>query len=139
MAARNVRIMRAATILDKSRLVESDRYVRPERRAFRRYPSSLQARIVYGTMMYAGRVTNLSRNGMFVSTPVRFPVNSSFTVLLLLNNRTVQIPIRTRRAVRSDSERSSPEHNGIGVEILDAPQRYLDHVGQCETPVTDSC
>ncbi|UCD34659.1 MAG: PilZ domain-containing protein [Nitrospiraceae bacterium] len=130
MAAPSVKIMRARTILDKSRLGESDRYARPERRAFRRYPSSLHARLVYGTMIYAGRVTNLSQNGMFVSTWVRFPVNAEFMVVLLLHDRTVQIPIRIRRAVRNGSDCRPPAHNGIGVEILKAPQSYLDHVGQ---------
>lgn len=139
MAARNVKIMRASTILDKSRLAESDRYTRTERRACRRYPSCLPARLVYGALMYTGKITNLSQNGMFVSTRVRFPVNASFTVILLLNDRAVQIPIRTRRTVRSARDCSSPGNDGIGVEILEAPRSYLDHVCRCRQAAKDSC
>ncbi|MBI4683480.1 MAG: PilZ domain-containing protein, partial [Nitrospirae bacterium] len=55
-----------------------------EKRACERYPANLQARLFFGNMIYSGMVTNLSKNGMFVSTKVRFPVNSEFMMVVLL-------------------------------------------------------
>jgi len=100
-----------------------------ERRADERFPSNLQARLFYGNMIYSGMVTNISRKGMFVSTKVRFPVNAEFMAVLLLNNRTIKIPIRVRRSVKSQNGFNSGADSGIGVEISEAPQHYLDYVG----------
>jgi Tfp pilus assembly protein PilZ len=100
-----------------------------ERRAYERFPDNLQARLFFGNMIYAGKVTNLSKKGMFVSTNVRFPVNTEFMMVVLLNNRTLKLPIKVRRSVKRESAYNSRRDCGIGVELLDAPQNYLDYIG----------
>ncbi len=100
-----------------------------ERRAHERFPDNLQARLFFGNMIYSGKVTNLSKKGMFVSTNVRFPVNTEFMMVVLLNNRTLKLPIKVRRSVKRESAYNSRTDCGIGVELLDAPQNYLDYVG----------
>ncbi|MEW6601838.1 MAG: PilZ domain-containing protein [Nitrospirota bacterium] len=99
-----------------------------EKRAYERFPSNLHARLLYGNMIYSGIVTNLSKKGMFVNTNVRFPVNTEFMILLQINNRTLKIPIKVRRAVKRESAYHSKTDCGIGVELLDAPQNYVDYV-----------
>ncbi|MBI5663837.1 MAG: PilZ domain-containing protein [Nitrospirae bacterium] len=100
-----------------------------ERRAYERFPDNLQARLFFGNMIYSGMVTNLSKKGMFVSTNVRFPVNTEFMLVVLLNNRTLKLPIKVRRSVKRESAYNSRTDCGIGVELLDAPQNYLDYIG----------
>jgi Tfp pilus assembly protein PilZ len=100
-----------------------------EKRAYERFPVNLQARLFFGNMIYSGMVTNLSRSGMFVSTKVKFPVNSEFIMVVTLNNRALKLPIRVRRAVKKESDYNSKIDSGVGVELLGAPQNYLDFVG----------
>lgn len=100
-----------------------------DRRAYERYPASLQARLFFGNMIYSGKVTNISKKGMFVNTNIRFPVNTEFMMVVLLNNRTVKIPIKVRRTIKRESGYNSRTDCGIGVELLDAPQPYIDFVG----------
>ncbi len=105
---------------------DSQLNIHPEKRAYRRMPANLQARLFYGNLIYTGTVTNLSENGMFISTKVKFPVNSVFIMLVLVNDHALKIPIKVRRMV-------APENNycpdcGMGVELVNVPQNYLDYV-----------
>jgi len=100
-----------------------------DRRAHERYPASLQARLFFGNMIYSAKITNISKKGMFVNTNIRFPVNTEFIMIVLLNNRTVKIPIKVRRTIKRESAYNSRTDCGIGVELLDAPQSYIDFVG----------
>ena len=101
-----------------------------DRRMFERFPANLQARLFYGNMIYSGMVKNLSRNGMFVSTKVKFRVDSELTLIVLLNEQTVKIPVKVRRQVGKESDCCSKADNGIGVELLRVPQNYLNYVGR---------
>ncbi len=100
--------------------------IHPEKRACRRIPANLQARLFYGNMIYTGTVTNLSENGMFISTKVKFPVNSVFIMLMLINKHALKIPIKVRRTVSPEND-YYPDY-GMGVELVNAPQNYLDYV-----------
>jgi len=99
-----------------------------EKRQFQRLPVNLQSRLFYGNMVYTGVVTNLSESGMFISTKVSFPMDSVFIAVILLNEHTMQVPIKIRRTVRSGDHSGSPEDNGIGVGLLDPSREYLDFV-----------
>jgi len=114
--------------IDELRHVEHlDAHV--DRRAYERFPANLQARLFFGNMIYSGKVTNLSKKGMFVSTNIRFPVNSEFMMVVMLNNRALKIPIKVRRTIKRESDYNSRTDCGIGVELLDVPQNYIDFVG----------
>ena len=135
MAAGNVNIMTASSILNKKKMRDIEaQYIPKERRAFERFPANLDARLLYGNLIYAGMVTNLSKNGMFVSTRVKFPVNSEFMMVVLLNNRTIKIPVKVRRRVKKENGYYSKMDNGIGVELLDTPQNFLDYVITRKSP-----
>lgn len=100
-----------------------------ERRAYERFHTSLDTRLFYGKLIYAGRITNLSQKGMFIDTKVKFPVNSKFMIVVLLEGQTVKIPIKVTRTLKTDVN-DGPE-SGIGVELLDTPGLYLDFIGRC--------
>ncbi|GEM_PF-1189283 len=102
-----------------------------EKRACMRISANLQARLFYGNLIYTGTVTNLSEKGMFVSTKVRFPVNSVCIMLVLVNEQVVKIPVKVKRSVAPEGG-YSPDC-GMGVELVNAPQNYLDYVNACKS------
>lgn len=103
--------------------------VQAERRAFERFHTNLEARLFYGKLIYAGKITDLSQKGMFINTNIKFPVSSEFMMVVLLDGQTVKIPIKVIRTSKSDIN-NDPE-SGIGVELLDTPGIYLDFIGRC--------
>ncbi len=100
--------------------------IHAEKRACRRIHANLQARLFYGNLIYTGTVTNLSEKGMFIRTKVQFPVNSVCITLVLVNEQVVKIPVKVKRTAAPESEYSTD--CGIGVELVNAPQNYLDYV-----------
>jgi DUF4097 and DUF4098 domain-containing protein YvlB len=104
-----------------------------ERRAFERFPAKLQARIFFGNMVYTGVITNVSRNGMFISTKMGFPMDVVFmTVILLDNNSTVDIPVKVKRTVKIN-DCNGDVKCGLGVELLNPPQKYLEFISKYES------
>jgi hypothetical protein len=103
-----------------------------EKRAFERLPVNLQARLFYGNMVYSGTVTNLSENGMFISTKMGFAVESVFVIVVRPGENSLMVPIRVRRTVKSKYYFDSDVESGMGVEVFNAPQDYLDYVGSCK-------
>jgi Tfp pilus assembly protein PilZ len=101
-----------------------------EKREFQRLPVNLQLRLFYGNMVYTGVVTNLSENGMFISTKMSFPIDSVFIAVILLNEHTLKIPIKIRRTVRSGDHLNRPEDNGVGVGLLEPTREYMDFVSK---------
>ena len=135
MAAGNVNIMTASSILNKKKMRDLEaQYIPKERRAFERFPANIEARLFYGNLIYTGMVTNLSKNGMFVSTRVKFPVKSEFMMVVFLDNRTIKIPVKVRRRVKKENDYYSKTDNGIGVELLEPPQDFLDYVVTRKSP-----
>ena len=102
-----------------------------EKRAFRRIPADLQARVLYGNLIYSGKVTDISENGMFINTKMNFPVNSVFLMVILVNDTVVKVPIKVKRSVRLENE-DSGNSSGIGVELVNTPKNYLDYVSTCK-------
>ncbi len=99
-----------------------------EKRAFQRLPVNLQSRLFFGNMVYTGIVTNLSENGMFISTKVSFPVDSVFIAIILLDTHTISIPIKIKRTVRTAEHLTHNENSGLGVRLLNPSKEYLDFV-----------
>jgi hypothetical protein len=104
-----------------------------EKRAFERLPVNLQARLFYGNMVYSGTVTNLSENGMFISTKMGFAVESVFVIVVRPSENSLMVPIRVRRTVKSKYYFDSDVESGMGVEVFNAPQAYLDYVYRCKS------
>lgn len=99
-----------------------------EKRTFQRLPVNLQSRLFYGNMVYTGIVTNLSENGMFISTKVSFPVDSVFIAIILPDTHTISIPIKIKRTVKEVDQLTGNGNSGIGVSLLNPSKQYLDLV-----------
>lgn len=75
------------------------------------------------TDYYSGIATNISENGMFISTQMCFPLDTQLDILILSNKDMLTVPVKIRWV-----RKSKDIYDGIGVEILDAPKQYLEFV-----------
>ncbi len=94
-----------------------------QKRAFDRIPVNLEVLYFCGSMIHNGTITNLSEKGMFISTKMDFPFDSSFELLIPLNNEILNVPVKVKRIVKTDNF-----YDGIGVELLNPLPNYLRFV-----------
>lgn len=111
---------------------DEELHLHAEKRAYRRIPANLQARVLYGNLIYSGKVTDISENGMFISTKMNFPVNVVFLLVVMVNDSVIKVPIKVKRTVRFEKDYSGDGSSGIGVELVNTPQNYLDYVSSCK-------
>jgi hypothetical protein len=95
-----------------------------QRRAFERIPVNIYVRFCCGNDDYNGTVSNLSEKGMFIRTcNMCFPFDSEFNLFLPLEDELLNLPVKVRRITKTDDR-----YDGIGIELLNLPQRYLDYI-----------
>ena len=92
-----------------------------KKRHSERIPIELPLRFPWGNTFYSGTVKNLSVEGMFIDTDICFPNESTFDVLIKLKNEILRIPVKIERLVKSGGT-----CKGMGVKILNLPQKYLE-------------
>jgi len=95
-----------------------------KKRAFERVPVNLESRCF--DIDNFGTVTDLSENGMFISSKkIRFPLDSQFEVSVNLNTEQLRIPVKVSRITKSNGY-----YDGIGVELLNCTNNYLKLVNR---------
>jgi len=99
-----------------------------EKRKFERLEASLDSRMLYGDMVYTGRVMDLSENGMFVSTKLNFPVDAVVMIVVQLEDDTIKVPVKVRRNVKADEGLNPGSRNGMGVEVLEHSDDYSEYI-----------
>ncbi len=92
-----------------------------EKRACKRKSASLEVNFYCGNTVCHGTVTNLSETGMFINTKIEFPFDLNFELHILLNEKILRTPAKISRIVRTDDY-----YGGIGVELLNPSQKYLE-------------
>jgi hypothetical protein len=98
-----------------------------EKRAWKRVPAKVQADFFYGKTMYTGIVTNISKKGMYIKTEMCLPSDSKFEMLLPFMDEVLKVPVKVSR-----SERTGSAYKGMGVEILDSFNGYMDFFNSLE-------
>lgn len=94
------------------------------RRTTWRIPIRLNVVINSGNRVSQGTVTNISETGMFISAEMNGLVEDSrFDISIPLKEEVLHVP---GKFVRRSKDNGS--NDGIGVEIKDPPQNYLDFV-----------
>jgi hypothetical protein len=94
------------------------------RRASWRIPIRLNVELNCQGKVSSGTVTNLSENGMFINTrELDYTEGSQFDISILLKDKTLTVPAKLVR-----TEKISGSSEGIGVELQNPPQNYLDFV-----------
>jgi len=94
------------------------------RRTTWRIPIRLSVIFNSGSRVSHGTVTNISEKGMFISAEVTgFTEDSQFEISIPLKGEVLHVPGRLVRLSKINGS-----NNGIGVELMDPPQNYLDFV-----------
>ena len=97
-------------------------------RAFPRRTSNIQVNFTYDKVRYAGTVTNFSEKGMYINTEESwFPFDIQFDIPVALEEEILNVPVNLNRIILS------PDSNGIGVELISPPEKYLEFVSRLKT------
>jgi len=48
-----------------------------------------------------GKITDVSEKGMFINTDIRLPINTSFEIMMLINNQVTKVPVTVKRSIES--------------------------------------
>jgi hypothetical protein len=91
----------------------------------KRVPVLLNAKIHCGNALYAGTVTNLSKNGMCIKTEMPLPEELSFEVMIPSKN--MNFLVEFRRAVETFGF-----FDTWGVEIVNPPEKYLEFLNHLQ-------
>ena len=94
------------------------------RRASTRIPIRLSVILSSGSRVYPGTVKNISEKGMFISTDVAgLAADSLFDITIPLKEDVLHVPGKLVRLSKINGS-----YNGLGVELMEPPQDYLDFV-----------
>ena len=101
-----------------------------ETRAAKRHKWRLPCEIVFEGGRQRSFVIDLSESGLFVRTGVKLLPGTLVEVRLALETARAPILLRARvaRAKQVPAQLTSIAHGGVGLQILDVPQAYLDAV-----------
>jgi hypothetical protein len=100
-----------------------------QKRAFKRIRSNIKVKFSCCDIHYDGIITNLSENGMFINTSgMSFPFDSELEILIHLENMMLKVPVKVSRMTKSRDC-----YDGMGVELLNPPQRYLEFINSLRT------
>jgi hypothetical protein len=92
-----------------------------EKRSSKRIAANIALRFPCCNMIYSGTMTNLSENGMLINSEISFPIHSKFDILIPLKEDVLKVPVKISRLVKTGNI-----YNGMGVELLDLPKKYLE-------------
>ena len=88
-----------------------------EKRAYKRIPLKMLAGFFYDNTVYTGRVTNLSKNGMYIETEISLLSQSKLEVLevhIPFKDEVLKVVVRIKRLAKRGGY-----FNGMGVELID--------------------
>jgi Tfp pilus assembly protein PilZ len=94
------------------------------KRKSERFDSDFQVSLFYGNIVYTGIVTNVSENGMFISTRRNFPVDTMLVTSLIVGEEPLKLPVQIMRKSDNASLKSSSD-SGVGVQIVTCSEDYM--------------
>jgi Tfp pilus assembly protein PilZ len=109
-----------------------------ENRVYKRVPANIKIRYylynpLFWKNLYTGNIKNLSEKGLFISTKtIYFPLDALLEISIPFKKRVLNLPAK----ISSIAWRSVVSDNccdGIGVELSDPPQEYLEFVDSLKT------
>jgi hypothetical protein len=99
-----------------------------EKRLSDRISTNVEVRFFCGNMFYSGMITNLSENGMFISTKRCLPFDSTFEILFRSEHEIMKVPVKVSRI-----EKTEGFYDGMGLELLERPRSYSAYLNQLKS------
>jgi hypothetical protein len=91
-----------------------------EKRTFKRIPADLDFHCF--DINNFGTVRNISEKGMFIeSQKITFPLEMQFEISISAKEEKLNILVKVNRITKSNGY-----YDGMGVELLEQPQKYLN-------------
>lgn len=100
-----------------------------EKRSTKRVPAGIKATLFHGNLFYSGTILNFSEKGIFIKTKIYFPPESMFVMIVRPEEKLL---IRTIARVKRVTETRN-SLCGMGIELVDPPVNYLDHIKRMKT------
>jgi hypothetical protein len=94
-----------------------------ERRTGKRVPVTREVILYSDREKRSAVLTNCSERGMYIKTRISYPFDNAYKVFIPEKNSFLQVPVKVIRI-----DRSGPAYDGMGVELLSLPQKYLEFV-----------
>ena len=102
-----------------------------DKRAFDRIPANIEVTFHCNNMDYTGTISDISENGMFISTnDMCSPFDSQFEVVIPFKDDEINVPVNLNRIILSPDS-----HDGIGVELSDLSPDYVEMVKSIKSSV----
>jgi hypothetical protein len=99
-----------------------------EQRTYYRIQTGESVRIYYRNKIYPGTTLNLSQKGMFINTKRWFSSNSLCLIDIKIGDELLKFLSRVKQFTKINSD-----SYGVGVEILNPPQNYLEYVNSLKS------
>jgi hypothetical protein len=93
------------------------------KRASERIDTKIEVRFFFGRTFFSGTATNLSENGIFISTNTCFPTKTMLNLFIPLEKNILKVLVEVRRVVKTYDD-----YDGMGVKILNSPEQYLEFI-----------
>lgn len=95
-----------------------------QKRAYDRIPAKIKVSFSCCETDYAGTITNISENGMFISvSEMTFPFDSRLELQFPASRKIMRVSVRVSRMTKTKNN-----YDGLGVELLHPPPAYLDFI-----------
>ncbi len=99
-----------------------------EKRDFKRISLNIQVKFFSGKTEYAGTMMNFSEKGMYISKEVNFPLKTQLEILIPVKEEILKVFAEVRNFTKSGHV-----YNGIGVELVNPPQNYIEFINSLKT------
>jgi hypothetical protein len=99
-----------------------------ERRSERRLDRKLLVNISIDGLESMGLTSNISKTGMFVSSPEVFPINSEVSILLGIADETFSLKGLVMWTQKLSDSPSTDVQVAAGIKIIEAPEEYFNFV-----------
>jgi len=86
-----------------------------------------------GDVKRFGTLTNCSETGMYIKNKLSSPFDSVYEVLIPMEKDVLKVPVKVVRVDKSDYF-----HEGVGVELMGYPPKYLEFVKHLEFITNDA-
>lgn len=101
-----------------------------QKRSYERIPAKIKVSFSCCETDYAGTITNLSENGMFISiNEMKFPFDSRLELQFPVSRKIMKVSVKVSRMTKTKDN-----YDGIGVELLHPPPAYLDFIRRLKKP-----
>ena len=94
-----------------------------ERRTGKRVPLTREIFLSSTSEKRSAVLTNCSEGGMYIKTRISYPFEYAYEVFIPVKDSILKVPVKVIRI-----DKSGPAYEGMGVELLDLPQKYLEFV-----------